>query len=189
MFKKITMLSVLALMFGCISSSNVNYYSLNNPTKGDSPQIRNDVAAVILLQGITFPNYLQSKYIAVKSSENQFKLSDVNNWVEPFDIMTRNYITERFNRCLPKSLLISTTRYTKPDIKVKINLVSFEKSNVNGEVGLTARWWISDGKTNVFLKHGLFSEVVKPADNSYEASAAAHSVLLNKLADEITSNL
>ena len=127
MIKSISTVVAAMFVFGCVSSSPVNYYALNDISEHQvSPMVQKN-EMVVLLQDISFPKYLQSKYIAVKSSENEFVLSDVHNWVESLDSMVTNYITERLTQSMNESTIISTTHYMKADKKISIKIIAFEK--------------------------------------------------------------
>lgn len=189
MFKSLTVVFAIVFLAGCVSSSSVNYYTLNNTSEHKISVNSQKKKSIILLQEISFPEYLQSKYIATKSGSNKIELSDVNNWVEPLNDMVTDYITERLTQTMKDSIIISTTRYTKADKKVRIKILSLEKNDITGEVGLNARWAILNGKTNLPIIQKLFSKSIKPKDNSYGASAATHSILLDQLVQEIAKQL
>jgi len=144
---------------------------------------------IVLLQTIRFPEYLQTRNIATRISDNELQLSEMNNWAEPFDLQFTEYLSEIIRSSAKNINLITSTRYASPVNKLRVHVTAFEKSEEKEAVELTARWWVLDGKTNLPLKYGVFSESMKIKDSSYTASAAAHSVLIKILAATLVKQL
>jgi len=144
---------------------------------------------IVLLQTIKFPEYLQTRNIATRISDNELQLSEMNNWAEPFDAQFTEYVSEIIRSTAKDINLITSTRYASPSSKLRVHVVAFEKSEKKQTVVLTARWWVLDGKTNLPQKHGVFSEAMKVRDSSYAASADAHSILVKMLVSTLVEQL
>jgi len=175
-----------ALLCGC-SSPKVSYYTLGSTTSGASaPDVKEQ--KTILLQKIVFPDYLTSHSIVTRTSQYEFTVSDSNNWGSSFDDLVTDYVKEKL-RSTTGSQIISTTRYAKPDVKLRIECINFEKSEADNSVELNTRWWLANGTTDALLKHGVFKQKSNTTDDSYKTSAQAHSKLLDALIAEVTTAL
>lgn len=187
MLKSILCLLTISIICGC-STSPVKNFTFT-PLEQTTMLKTEPVKKIVLLQTIEFPDYLQTRNIAVRKSENELMLSEMNNWAQPFDVQVTRYMSELLRQSTSQVELITSTRYTTPDSKLRIHILSFEKNDEKERVELSARWWALDGETNKITKHGVFSESLKTDDSSYQTSAAVHSLLIKKFVDTLLSQL
>ena len=186
--KKIFISCTAALFLSGCASQSVSYFTLNQP-RGATETVVKEITSIVLVQSIEFPEYLTSRNIAVRTAANELELAEVHNWAEPFDVMVTNYLREQLHVGLKNTQIISSTRYAKPSLKIKMNIICFEKNEQNNQVEFTARWWVLDGKTSSVVKEGLVTESLKPKDESYGSSAATHSLLLSQFSDYLIAEL
>ena len=188
MIKKIIAACSAALLAGCYSGKTVNYYTFT-PLKLNSSVQSTAERKTVLLQRIEFPGYLKTKNIALRISENKLQFSDTNNWALPFDRQVSNYVAELLSAGNKNLIMLESVRYAKADKKVKIKILNFEKNKATGRVQLTARWFILNGADNKLVKEGVFDQSLEPKSDSFESSAEAHSELVKKLVDSISTQI
>jgi ABC-type uncharacterized transport system auxiliary subunit len=186
--KILQLLSILGLSFiltGCLSysASKLDYYTFNPITKAPKQFDAKNVKTV-LLQGIIIPKYLKTPNIIERVGKNKLNIIETTNWAAPFNDQVERYIIELLQLSDKPIHILRSTRYTKPDLKLKLEILTFEKNATTSSIKLKVRWQATSGD-NKLLKIGYFDEEINLNSNSFEDLADAHSKLIEALIKDI----
>jgi hypothetical protein len=135
---------------------------------------------------IKFSEYLDRTEIVTRSSSNKITFSDFDVWA--------GSLAEDFSRVLAENLsvLLSTEsvivypgpRPSSVDYQIAVDVIRFD-GPLGGDVSLTARWAILQGKDKKLVSVRK-STIIEPSGaRGYEAMVAADSRALEKLSREI----
>jgi uncharacterized lipoprotein YmbA len=178
----------LLFVLGCASSPPTRFYTLSSLQEGGSErrESTSDQGLVIRVGPIKFSEYLDRTEIVTRSSSNKITLSDFDVWAGSF--------AEDFSRVLAENLsvLLSTEsvivypgpRPSTVDYQITVDVIRFD-GPLGGDVSLTARWAILQGKDKKLVSVRK-STIIEPSGaRGYEAMVAADSRALEKLSREI----
>jgi uncharacterized lipoprotein YmbA len=177
------------LLSGCTSSKPSRFYVLTplsapNTTAAPGPSLGVGPVAI--------PQYLDRPEIVTRSSDNQLKLAEFDQWGGRIGDNITRVLAENLSSVL-KTDRVSIYPWTDSSAlsaQIAVDITQFERDQ-SGSVTLTAFWTIVDARSGKILLNGR-SNIQKPVTASttgdnYEAIAAAMSQALASLTDELVA--
>jgi uncharacterized lipoprotein YmbA len=142
---------------------------------------------VIGLGPVHLPDYLNRPEMVSRVEENQLRFDQVNRWGEPLKDNFVRVVASNLDTLLHLDHIVPFPWYsnTPMDYTVVVNVLRFEPQP-SGEVLLSVRWGIGDGKGHAFVSRD--SHFTRPGGSPAE-TAAALSELLAELSSEIAGGL
>jgi uncharacterized protein len=179
----------LLLAVGCGKSSPTHFYSLNAAT-GD--QTATPTAAPCIALGIgpvDFPAYLDRSQIVTRLGDNQMRMADFEQWIEPLHDNFQRVLMEDLAGLVCAKPLVSYPWPAggHPDRQVAIQVTRFD-GTLGQDVVLRASWSVldADGKSLAWRTTDLHEQVAGP---DYDALAAAQSRLVARFAAAVADSL
>ena len=135
---------------------------------------------------VEIPEYLERPQIVTRTGENEFYLTEFNQWAESLKYSISQILTENL------SILLSTDRVfiypgsgaEKTDYQVGVEIIRFD-GIPGGEVVLNARWSVFGGDEMKLLDKRR-SRFTRPTNGKdYQALASAKSTILADFSREI----
>jgi uncharacterized lipoprotein YmbA len=163
------LISHLALLGGCFSldpkEDPTRFYTL--APLGEESEVSTNLRVVVS----KFPYYLQSRKIALRSSQFEVSYEDFHQWAGPLDVM----LEDRLEKSLQAKGLVGQL--------LEVAIIRFEGTG-EGDVKLVAEWAYSSGQG--VAKQGFFRSNRAWADgDTITALVAALGELVDELGVEI----
>lgn len=174
--------AIAAMSVGCSSPDPVLYTIA--PSSGAA---RTGGAAIVLLDRVDIPRYLDRSQI-VKSSEN-YRLDVKSNdwWGEPLAPMLRRVLRQELAQRLPQTTVLNESGAVSatPDVTIDLDLQRLDE-DASGNVVLQAQASVSlKGRKAPILRNFQFSVPSSAATSA--AEVAAISVAVGQLADGLAA--
>jgi uncharacterized lipoprotein YmbA len=176
-------LLILALLAGCGSTPQSNYYMLDATLAG-APGLSGLSVGV---GPVSIPSYLDRQSMVVNSSANQLKITPYDRWAETLDVGVVRVISVNLATLLDTQSVqtFPWPRMAAPDYGVEIGIV--ELSNHDKQAQLVAKWVLTDIGASEVIKQKI-SQYQVPLKNTDPVSvAAAYSTLLGMLSKELAA--
>jgi uncharacterized protein len=172
--------TLAALAAGC-ASSPARFYTLSATATPSAASSKLSVA----VGPVSVPAAVDRPQIVVSTSANQVTFDDFNRWAAPLQDNVARVVAENLVALLgtPRVTLFPQTLSADVDYRVQIEIRNFE-SAPGKSASLDAVWTVRrtrDGKTET----GRSSVREKVDDNGYDALAAAHSLGVARLSQDI----
>ncbi len=182
----------LLLIGGCGSSAPTRFYLLNSLSGPETGQLVSNSkdSMAIGIGPVTLSEYLNRPQIVTRSSQNELRLAEFDQWAEPLKENVSRVLAENLSAFLSTdSIAVLPWKKSEPiDYQVAVDLIRFE-GKIGGNVLLNARWAIlgENGKKVLLKKKSSFR---KPVDKKeYEALVSAMNKALEDLSREIAETI
>lgn len=175
------LVSAAALAAGCGTSPPSRFYTLS----ATAPPTASQSTLFIAVGPVTVPAVVDRPEFVVSAGPNELRLDDFNRWASPLQDNLSRAVAENLVAILgaPRVILFPQALATDPEYRVAIEVRTFE--SVPGKsAAIDAVWTIrraKDGKAQT----GRTSARETVVDSSYEALAAAHSLAVARLSQDI----
>lgn len=187
--------SVLSLMTVCLttwlsacvtlSSPDAQLYTLSS-SDGTTPvpSGTGDSSLPVLAVGpVELPDYLRRPQIVSRQGENRVTIAEFDRWAAPLNEQVERVLAENLAARLSKMVVVSYREQRfRPGYRLTMTLDRFERQGAD-QVRLAGRWTVAsaaDGKV-LLTRRESFSVPIE--GQGYEATVAAQSRALAKLAD------
>ncbi len=185
------LLAATLLLANCVRSGPVQYYQLSAGQGDEAGE------AVALPRGVTIglgpirlPEYLDRPQIVSRTSANRLTLADSERWAEPLTENVPRVLSEDLSQLLgtDRILLHPWPRTRVIECQISVEFLQFE-GGPDGSVTLTARWTVMGKDGALLLPARRSSFRVTASGQGQEATVAAQSQSLFRLAREIAIEL
>jgi uncharacterized lipoprotein YmbA len=191
-FKLITVVLTFSLITlgGCARTQPTRFYTLHPLASSETEEIAAQTSEGLMLEigPIEIPEYLDRPQIVTRAGENEFRLTEYNQWAESLKYSTTQILTENL------SILLATDRVflfpgsgaEKTDYQVAVEIIRFD-GVPGGDVVLNARWSVFGGDEMKLLtkRRSRFNQPTN--GKSYKALASAKSTILADFSREIAT--
>ncbi len=185
----LTLVVLLAVLFGCASSPPSNFYLLSPLDTTPGPQTKPSADERCLSIGIgpiRIPDYLDRSQIVTRRGTGEITLAEFERWGEPMkDNLTRTLAKNLSILLCTETIAFFPWRGGIPiDYRIEMDILCLDGS-LGGNVSLEAWWMISsgNGKKMLFSKKSNFIEAANGQD--YRSLVAAKGRALGHLSREI----
>lgn len=179
---------VLGWLTGCGATAASRFYMLSS-TAGDlardaAPRIAPD--AVVALQVVDIPDYLDRPQIVSRLSPNRLHMAEYDRWAEPLDENVTAVIARNLRVLLGTDRVLVTPRIEDipAEYGVRIDIVQLD-GKPGESATLEARWDVVAGPERRLLTLKRTALAEPGLGSTYESLAEAESRLLAKLSEEI----
>ena len=177
------------LLCACSSAPATRYYALS-PT-AQAPARRAAPVAVVITD-VRLPQYLDRSQIMTRGGEHRLQVSEYELWAGNLrEDMTR-VLAENLGRLLESERVISAPHNLRlnPDYRVEVEVQRFERES-GGRVGLSARWWLTQGSDAALLESSSATLLGEPLGENapYDAVVASMSSVYGELAQSIARSI
>jgi uncharacterized lipoprotein YmbA len=174
--------TLVSLAAGCASTPPSRFYTLSATA---APSTAAASSLVIVVGPVSVPAVVDRPEIVVSSGSNELKLDEFNRWASPLQDNLSRVIAENLVAILgTRSVtLFAQMPSTTAQYRVAIEVHGFE-SAIGTSTTLDAIWTVrrtTDGSAET----GRTSVRESVLDNSYDALAAAHSLAVARLSQDI----
>ncbi len=177
---------------GCGTSPPTKFYLLSpvpvpNPETGDT---QGQQLAIIRVDAVVIPSYLDRGEIVTRVSENEIHLADFHQWGEPLRDSLTIILALNLSRLLPADrFAVFPFKCPSPvDYQVNVEIVRMDGS-LDRDVHLTAQWTILQGKENDIVTTRKSRFKASKAPMNYGELVTAQSRLLEALSREIAESI
>ena len=173
---------LVVLLGGCARSKPTRFYMLT-PSPGSELAQQEWASTGQLVIGIgpvKFPEYLDRPQIVSRTNGNRLTLAEFDRWAEPLPATTERVLGQELSALLAthRVILHPWDTLMPVELQVRIDVLCFERWPT-GDVVLDVRWVLySNGEPQRVTRDRL---TATPADEGYDALAAAHSDVLAQL--------
>ncbi|MEP0189884.1 MAG: ABC-type transport auxiliary lipoprotein family protein [Erythrobacter sp.] len=159
-------IATLAVVTGCSSSPQPNYYLLKAPAKGQNAELR--AGPTVLLQSVTLPDHLKRSEVIFEPSGNTVAFSTLDRWAEPLERNISDVIVSVLGgRYGAANVFDRWAGFTsRPDIVVRLDIGQMAVSDDSAT--LSASWELS---TKSDEKPQLFSYQSQTPVSGFDASS------------------
>lgn len=190
-FTRFITMGVLAVIMGCASTPPSKFYILNSIERQEAHQKGSDAMqhVAIGIGSLEIPDYLDRSQMVIRSS-SELKVDEFNRWAGSLKENISSVLAENL------SLLLSTDRvFVHPWISddavtywLHVEIIRLDVMPGDA-VTMKALWTISGdrGKKEYITRTSEFTE--KVSENSYGMMVAAMSRTLEKLSQEVASEI
>lgn len=144
---------------------------------------------VIVIHDVRLPQYLDRPQIVTRGKGDRLVINEYAHWGSNFrDEMTR-VLAESLEALLAGSrvMVAPIHRHGQPDYRIELEVTHFERQ-VDGQVRLKARWWITGGTGSAPVTADATLNAM-PAGDTYEALVASMSTAYGELAQSIAASV
>ncbi len=183
--KRLSLLTMMVLLAGCVSTPEYRYYSLRALSGADKvaevPQLSGVSVGIMPVQA---PEWLDKENMSYSDGGYRLYQADFDRWGEPLpQIMTR--VVMRNLEQISPGLDVSVgpwNRSQQPEHMISIEVLDLAvKNNV---LVLEARWEVKSGLLN--SARSFYDKIEQPlVDGSYESIALGSSQVIFKLTSQI----
>ena len=179
---------------GCATSPPTKFYLLNPLSAPDPgtglPGNQQHQPAIIRIDAVAIPGYLDRHEIVTRVSENEIHLADLNQWGEPLRNNLTCVLALNLSRLLPadRFAIFPFKCPATVDYQVSVEIVQMDGS-LGGDVHLTAQWSILQGKESKILVTQKSRLKASDMPLDYGELVAAQSRLLEALSREIAESI
>jgi uncharacterized lipoprotein YmbA len=186
------LLSVLLGTLGCGAllpkSAKTDFFLLTVP----EPPARAAPAAAspsVVLGPVALPEYLDRPELVTRLASNQVRVEDLELWAEPLRDSVPRAVQQNLATVLGRDRVqhLPWTGTSPPDLVVSVEVSRFEKT-AGGNVELSARWMICDGRGEKCLRRGTSLSYVISGKTT-QAAVASMSQALTALSREIAGEV
>ena len=177
---------------GCGTSPPTKFYLLSplpDPSL-EAGDMQGQQPAIIRVNAVVIPSYLDRGEIVTRVSENEIHLADFHQWGEPLRDSLTSILALNLSRLLPADrFAVFPFKCPSPvDYQVSVEIVRMDGS-LDRDAQLTAQWTILQSKENdiVTTRKSRFKASKAPMD--YGELVAAQSQLLEALSREIAQSI
>lgn len=189
----VTLVLGAALSTSCVTvtSPNAQLYTLNASGNGSPPNLKqNDSALPVLAVGpVDLPDYLRRPQMVSRMGENRIQVAEFDRWAAPLNEQVERVLAENLAARVEHLVVVNYREQRfRPRYRLTMTLERFERQD-QGQVRLAGRWTIAEADSGTLLltRRERFSVPVQ--GQGYEASVAAQSRALGRLADEMSNAL
>lgn len=178
-------IAITALLTACGSSPSVRYYTLSPQAKISSSN--SDLA--LKIGPVEFPRELARSQIVSRVSDTRLKLNEYDVWAAPLESQFLCVLGDDLGARLgTHRIAVYPAEAAFPvDYQLLLDVLQFD--GVKGDsVTLRARWSILQADGSI-VADGLFSQDQATAGDDYDALVAAHSALVDALANTLSIRL
>ena len=174
--------TLVSLAAGCASTPPSRFYTLSATA---APSTAAASSVVIVVGPVSVPAVVDRPEIVVSSGSNELKLDEFNRWASPLQDNLSRVIAENLVAILGtrRVTLFPQMPSTAAQYRVAIEVHGFE-SAIGTSTTLDAVWTVrrtTDGSAET----GRTAVRESVRDNSYDALAAAHSLAVARLSQDI----
>ena len=174
--------TLVSLAAGCASTPPSHFYTLSATA---APSTAAASSLVIVVGPLSVPAVVDRPEIVVSSGPNELKLDEFNRWASPLQDNLSRVIAENLVAILGtrRVTLFPQMPSTVAQYRVSIEVHGFE-SAIGTSTTLDAVWTVrrtTDGSAET----GRTAVRESVPDNSYDAIAAAHSLAVARLSQDI----
>jgi len=174
--------TLVSLAAGCASTPPSHFYTLSATA---APSTAAASSLVIVVGPVSVPAVVDRPEIVVSSGSNELKLDEFNRWASPLQDNLARVIAENLVAILGtrRVTLFAQIPSTAAQYRVAIEVHGFE-SAIGTSTTLDAVWTVrrtTDGSAET----GRTSVRESVLNNSYDAIAAAHSLAVARLSQDI----
>jgi uncharacterized lipoprotein YmbA len=185
-----TLVFAIALLSGCASTPNTNFYSLSSELKTDQRQPAANKEIALRIGPFGFPSYLQRPNIVTRTVGNRLEVSEFQRWAGSLE--------DDFHRVLGLNLgvLLNSSRISvypaemrfTPDYYLTGDVITFD-GELGGRLTLEVSWTINreNDQDALVVKRSVFREPVN--GNDYTALIAAYDRVLADYSREVQATL
>ncbi|MEO5362263.1 MAG: PqiC family protein [Magnetococcus sp. DMHC-8] len=182
MIKRIAILLPLVVCMACAGSSPpVRYYLLTPAApEGVAPVRAGAEKALLVLEPVDIPPYLNRTQIVTRNSENHLQLAQYDQWGDTLRENISRVLLENLSIVLGTDRLATPTALPQERLTLRLaaQVTQFERG-ADGQVVLKVRWRLVEGRTGklVLVRQSQFAAGPVQATD-YEGLAARMSGLL-----------
>ena len=190
--RKITLTLLLPItLAGCssgiVSDNSTHFYSLSSiapSTKLATQQLRLGVGPIKL------PRLLKRPQIITRKNQHQINISEKHQWGGSLKEDITQTVANNLGNLLGTEQVehFPWKRHFKADYQIRIHIEKMD-GELGGKAHLKARWWLRVGNagTDKLAEYAKYTIEIK--GNDYAAYAAALSLLLYQLSQEIAEHI
>ena len=182
-------LSCLLLLSSCGTTPQTHYYVLSSHRDAGSAKTVAPIASDVLLGvgPITVADYLNRMQITLNNG-NALELDPFHHWGEPLNAGITRVLFENLSWALGRQLVQFPWRSDEiPAVQLRVHVAQLNRQHNHALIHAT---WTLAGKRHDIATHRERFEAHTPVrDASYEALAAAYSLLLQQLAQHIAEEV
>lgn len=180
---------------GCLASAPATRLYMLSPLEDVAATSRTEpvkpaTARLIVVRDVHLPGYLDRPQIVTREGGQRLNLAEFDQWGGDLrEDMTR-ILALNLDRLLPGARVVGapTPGGLQPDIRLDVEVLRFERE-ADGQVRLSARWWVRRPTVINTLPSSPVTVTVSPGGNTYAAVVAAMSVAVGDLARTMAESL
>jgi uncharacterized lipoprotein YmbA len=186
-FLILSLIIAVFLLAGCAGSRPVSFYSLNPPAASEdvNRQVASDEIRVIKLGPVEIPEVLDRPQIVFYSGSNEVGFSEFDRWAGSLKgEIFRALLSNLSQHLSGEDITVVSWRHPlDSDYRLDLQVNRFGKTP-DGNVVLSARWTLSDGKAErvLYIYESNLTETIK--GQGYAEVAAAMSRALERMSIE-----
>jgi uncharacterized protein len=171
---------------GC--SPITRYYTLSQVVPAAVPAYAEGVAAVIAVGPVSLPDYVDRPQIVVRTSPNRVEQATFDQWGGSLDDMVPRVLVQDLAIRLPADHVVAFPQVADVafEYRVPVNISQFDVTTA-GDAVVAAHWQVHGRAGSVAVRETVAH--AKAAGPSYDQRAAALSLALGQLTDEIAAAL
>jgi uncharacterized lipoprotein YmbA len=177
---------VLCSLPGCGTSKKSNYYMLDHIVPVSTVRPVSERLEVQLGIGpVTLPEYLNRTQIVQRTGRHGIDIAEYHRWAEPMESSISRVLAENLSDLLITENITPYPRgATFPEYRVEIDIIQFDSDSI-GNVQLTARWALLQGRNDNQISWKKFSIKRPIAGQGYPGMVSAMSLILYDFSREI----
>lgn len=170
--------AAVAVLCACTSAPVTRYYVLS--ASAPAPARPAGAGVAVVIKDVRLPQYLDRSQIVTRGGDHRLQMDEHAQWAGNLrEDMTR-VLVENLRRLLGSERVIAAPHSLRllPDYRVEVEVLSFERE-LDGRVGLSARWWLMHGSDATLLASAgttLFGTALGQGAHDEELVASMSSV-------------
>jgi len=179
------LVAVLLAAAGC-GSTPTRFYTLVPLSQAGPSNAFTSQNITVGVGPVEFPEALDRPQIMTRRGQNEFDLSEFDQWAEPLQDNFTEVLAENLSILLPAKRVVvyPWDRPTEIDYQVVVKVLRFDRS-VGGDAVLRVRWSIKSPSNGNELLARETSYARRPTGEGYKATVEA----MNSVLDEFSRNV
>ena len=181
--KKLFLIFLIHLLFGCFSTPNSNFFILE---KSDLQEI-SAKKIIVAVYNINIPDFMDKPQIVLqKPNSPEIKISEFNRWGTDLSTMFKNVLISNLSQTMPNTKFVPLAYGTNYKYTIKIDIEKFN-GWLNDSAYLNVNWQILNSNGKTIYSQNL--QYITPSGKTYESYVKAQSKLLKDLSKDIALKL
>ena len=181
--------AMLWLLAGCTAAPATRLYLLRSL---DAPAEKSTLAGrpvLIVIGEVRVPQYLDRPQIVTRGTGDRLVINEYAHWGSSFRDEMSRVLGENLEVLLAGTRVMTAPvpRNIRPELQIELEVTHFERA-LDGQVRLSARWWISPGEGKTPLT-GEASLNARPAGEGDEALVAEMGAVYGELARAVAATV
>lgn len=183
----------MIVLTGCVAikSPDSQLYTLSSSGNAAAAvQEQSGASLPVLAVGpVNLPDYLRRPQLVSREGANRIKVAEFDRWAAPLNEQVERVLAENLEARVQGMVVVNYREQRfKPTYRLTMTLERFERRD-GDQVDLAGRWTLTNAQSGAVLLTRRGSFAVPIQGDGYEASVAAQSRALARLADDVSAEM